>query len=84
MEIDYGELKNDTSLVSKSESLEAALVKIEEKISAICDFPSYENLSTEEKVKYDLFLSYSINSLFWILCRLQAIDPPMVSYYFSI
>lgn len=82
MEIDYGELKNDTNLVTKSENLQAALEKIDERISAVCDFPNYDNLSTEEKVKYDLFLSYSINSLFWILCKLQAIESPTVSIHF--
>lgn len=82
MEIDYGELETDTTLVTKSESLQAALEKIDEQITAVCDFPNYENLSTEEKVKFDLFLSYSINSLFWMLCKLQAIDSPTVNRKF--
>lgn len=78
-EMDFGELKNDKDFVAKATNLQNALNKIEERISAVCDFPNYDDLSTEEKVKYDLFLSYSINSLYWMLCKLQAIEPGMVS-----
>lgn len=77
--MDFGELKNDTDFVAKATNLQNALDRIEERISAVCDFPNYDDLSTEEKVKYDLFLSYSINSLYWMLCKLQAIEPGMVS-----
>lgn len=77
--MDFGELKNDKDFVTKATNLQNALDKIEERISAVCDFPNYDDLSTEEKVKYDLFLSYSINSLYWMLCKLQAIEPGMVS-----
>lgn len=72
--MNYGELKNDTDFVSKSNNLENYLEQIDLDIQATCDFPNYEDLSTEEKVKFDLFLSYSINSLYWMLCKLQAID----------
>lgn len=77
--MDFGELKNDKDFVAKATNLQNALDKIEERITAVCDFPNYDDLSTEEKVKYDLFLSYSINSLYWMLCKLQAIEPGMVS-----
>lgn len=76
--MDFGELKNDKDFVEKATNLQNALDKIEERITAVCDFPNYDDLSTEEKVKYDLFLSYSINSLYWMLCKLQAIEPGMV------
>lgn len=82
--MDFGELKNDTDFITKSNNLESVLDKIDERISSACDFPNYDDLSTEEKVKYDLFLSYSINSLYWMLCKLQAIDPNSVSNYFTV
>lgn len=81
--MDFGELKNDTDFVAKATNLQNALDKIEERISTVCDFPNYDDLSTEEKVKYDLFLSYSINSLYWMLCKLQAIEPGMVSVFWN-
>lgn len=57
-----------------------SLDAIDEQISAACDFPNYDDLSTEEKVKFDLYLSYSINSLYWMYCKLQAIDTNSVSF----
>lgn len=53
---------------------------IDEHITAACDFPNYDDLSTEEKVKFDLYLSYSINSLYWMYCKLQAIDTASVLF----
>ncbi|XP_055297529.1 nuclear nucleic acid-binding protein C1D-like [Sitodiplosis mosellana] len=72
--MDFGELRNDTDFITKSTNLEKSLDAIDEQISAACDFPNYDDLSTEDKVKYDLYLSYSINSLYWMYCKLQAID----------
>jgi len=56
------------------QNLSDSIDVISDHIKAACDFPNYEELATEDKVKFDLYLSYSINSLFWMLCKLQAID----------
>lgn len=77
--MDYGELKNDTDFINKSKNLDICLNKVDLDIQAACDFPNYENLSTEDKVKFDLFLLYSINSLYWMLCKLQAVDAGSVN-----
>lgn len=77
--MDFGELENDKAFVEKVESLSNSIDVISEQIKAACDFPNYEELPTEDKVKFDLYLSYSINSLFWMLCKLQAIDTNEVS-----
>lgn len=61
-------------------NLTDSLSNIEKSIDATVEFANYENLSTDEKVKYDLYLSYSINSLYWTYCKLQAIDPNNVSF----
>jgi len=34
----------------------------------------YEKFDVEDHVKYDLFLSYSLNSLFWFYPRTQGVD----------
>lgn len=36
---------------------------------------NYNELSTEEKIRYDLFLAYSVNSLLWMYLRMNGIDP---------
>lgn len=77
--MDFGELRNDEEFKGKVTSLTDALENINASIDSACNIPNYDDLTTEEKVKYDLFLSYSINSLFWTLCKLQAIDPATVS-----
>lgn len=77
--MNYGELKNDKDFVSKSTQLEKYLDQINLDIQATCDFPNYEDLGNEDKVKFDLYLSYSINSLYWMLCKLQATDAGAVS-----
>lgn len=77
--MDFGELENDKAFVDKVEKLSASIDIVSEQIKSACDFPNYEELATEDKVKFDLYLSYSINSLFWMLCKLQAIDTNEVS-----
>lgn len=77
--MDFGELKNDTDLISKVNNIQDTLTKIDSKIDVTVEFANYEDLSTEEKVKYDLYLSYSINSLYWTYCKLQGIDVNNVS-----
>lgn len=67
----------------KVANLSEALTNIESSVDATVEFANYENLSIDEKVKYDLYLSYSINSLYWTYCKLQAIDPNNVSIFLA-
>ncbi len=82
--MDFGELENDQAFVEKVSNLSNSIDIISEHIKAACDFPNYEELATEDKVKFDLYLSYSINSLFWMLCKLQAIDTNEVRGVFCV
>lgn len=77
--MDFGELKNDKDFVTKATNLQSSLEKIENQIDAALEFGNYEDLTTEDKVKYDLFLSYSINSLYFMYCKLQSIESGSVS-----
>lgn len=77
--MDFGELQNDEVFKARVNTLTAALEEIGRSVETACQMPNYEKLNTEEKVKFDMFLSYSINSLFWAFCKLQAIDPTSVS-----
>lgn len=72
--MDFGELSNDTELRTKVTNITDSLAQIESTIDATVEFANYEDLSTEEKVKYDLYLSYAVNSLYWTYCKLQGID----------
>lgn len=77
--MDFAELSNDTELRTKVTGITDALTKIDKTIDATVEFANYEDLSPEEKVKYDLYLSYSVNSLYWTFCKLQGIDVNNVS-----
>lgn len=77
--MNFGELENDKEFISKATNLSKAIDDVKKSIEEACNFSNYEELSKEDQIKFDLFLSYSINSLFWILCKLQCIDVTDVS-----
>lgn len=47
-------------------------------IKTCCESGEYPKLSIEEKVKYDLFLSYSLTSLYWVYLRTQGENPVQI------
>lgn len=77
--LDFGELQNDLDFVQKATNLDQALQDIETHMKSM-EKVNYEKLSLEDKVKYDLFRAYSINSLFWIYLKLEGVDPAQASY----
>lgn len=80
MEFDFGELKNDANFVSKVESVSEAIANIEKVIKDAAEVKT-EDLSTEEKVKHDIFLAYAVNSLYWMYLKLNGDNPNTVSRY---
>lgn len=76
--MDFGELKNDKDFIEKATNLNKALADIDEHMKKMNQI-SYESLGTEDKVKYDMFRCYAINSLFWMYLKLNNIDPAQVS-----
>ena len=81
--LNFNELSNDKDFVSRATNLEEALQSVEFDIRKLNQV-NYELLSTEDKIKFDLFRAYSINALFWIFLKLQGIDPSQVGYLFSL
>ncbi|XP_053980302.1 nuclear nucleic acid-binding protein C1D-like [Hylaeus volcanicus] len=75
MDADFEELSHDTELIAKVKQFRDATLKIEETIKLATDPDVYEKLSNADKVKHDLLISYSINSLFWMYLRAEGIDP---------
>lgn len=72
------------NLIKTSRKLEnffSAIQKIEDMLS-LANQINYEELSVEEKVKYDIFLSYSINSLYFMYLKINGEDPNNVSSKF--
>ncbi|XP_034245676.1 nuclear nucleic acid-binding protein C1D-like [Thrips palmi] len=71
----FGELANDEPFKSSIKKFHSSVDKIGESLQLCCGNDVYSNMSSEEKVEYDLFLSYSLNSLFWCYLRTQGVDP---------
>lgn len=81
MDLDFGELKNDADFITKVTNFSQSIDKIEESLNKIFTQPTnYGTLTKEEKVKHDIYLSYSINSLYWMYLKLQGQDPTQVIY----
>ena len=78
MNFDFGELKNDTNFTSKVQGAAEAVAKIEKHIKDSSEV-KLEELSTEERVKHDLFLIYAVNSLYWMYLKMNGDNPSSVS-----
>lgn len=77
---DYAELRNDEKFINCVENFDNSLNNIESSLLTAVAFKDYEELSTEEKVKLDNYLAYSINSLYWMYIKLNGQDPNEVGY----
>ncbi|CAO1378494.1 unnamed protein product [Diamesa tonsa] len=75
MDIDFGELKNDLSFVNKVTTATEAIAKIEKSIIEACQITNFDELSADDKAKYDLYLIYATNSLYWMYLKLNGNDP---------
>ena len=73
--MDFGELAADNDFTARVKNFHESVDKIGEYVKSACENDVYDKLSLDDKVKYDLFLSYSLNSLFWLYLRTQGEDP---------
>ncbi|KAI9590069.1 uncharacterized protein LOC119644580 [Glossina fuscipes] len=71
---DYCELDNDKKLIKIVENFDKSLDEIEKSLLAAVQFENYEHLATEDKVKFDNYVVYCTNSLFWMHVKLQGED----------
>lgn len=70
-----GELGKDEAFKSSVNKFHASVDNIGDALQLCCGNDVYETLSPEDKVEYDLFIAYSLNSLFWSFLRTQGTDP---------
>ncbi|KAG5684667.1 hypothetical protein PVAND_013885 [Polypedilum vanderplanki] len=73
MNYDFGELKSDTNLVTKVQTSSAAIEKVQKMIDEALQMKT-EDMSVEEKVKFDLFLVYAVNSLYFMYLKVNGSD----------
>lgn len=70
MNFDFGELKNDTGFVSKLQASHEIINRIETTLQKAMEINT-DNLSKEEKVNLDIFLTYAVNSLYFMYLRVN-------------
>jgi exosome complex protein LRP1 len=73
--MDFGELSTDADFTSKIKNFHDSVNRIGELLQTACEKDVYEKLDIDDRIKYDLLLSYSLNSLFWLYLRTQGVDP---------
>lgn len=78
MDFDFGELKNDSNFTSKVQASNKAVSRIEKFIKDSAEM-KIDELSPEDRVKYDLFLIYAVNSLYWMYLKIDGDNPNAVS-----
>lgn len=75
MDPDFEELSHDTAIIARLQQFSHAAFKVQDVVETFSDPSLYEKLSNVNKIKYNLLLSYSFNSLFWMYLRAKGIDP---------
>lgn len=73
--MDFGDLKDDLNIQSKITSLHNSIQKIDNILSLLNDPKIKDQLTLKEKTDYDLFMAYTLNTLYWIYLRTKGIDP---------
>lgn len=73
--MDLGELSTDADFTSRIKNFHNSVNRIGELLQTVCEKEVYEKLDIDDRIKYDLLLSYSLNSLFWLYLRTQGVDP---------
>lgn len=75
MDIDFEELSHDVDIIARIKQFREATTRIGDVINRATDPALYDKLSTPDKIKYNLLMSYSLNSMFWMYLRTEGIDP---------
>lgn len=73
--MDFEDLNDDVQIKEKITQVHDSVNKIKQILNLAYKSNVQEQLNTMDKVNYDLFLSYTLNTLYWIYLRTKGIDP---------
>lgn len=68
------ELLNDEELIKNIQNLDSSIMDIEALLESRISV-DYTSLSVEDKIKHDLLIAFTLNSLYWMYLRLDGADP---------
>lgn len=71
MNADFEELSHDTNVIAKLQQFHEAAFKIQDMVELVNNPELFDKLSNTDKIKYNLLLSYSLNSIFWMYLRAE-------------
>lgn len=75
--MDFGDLKEDEDIKEKITNFHTSIDKIEKLLENALnpDYIARDKLNTKEKVDYDIFMAYTLNTLYWLYLRTKGLDP---------
>lgn len=74
--LEYGELANDQDFVNKCEDLKENLMELQKVLDKLVPLRAhYDKMSVPAQIELDIFLAFTLNSLYWVQLRLQGVDP---------
>jgi exosome complex protein LRP1 len=73
--MEVGELSADADFTSRIKNFHDSVNRIADLLQTACENDIYEKLDIDDRIKYDLLMSYSLNSLFWLYLRTQGVEP---------
>lgn len=71
MDANFDELSHDANIIARLKQLSEAAFKIQDTVELVSDPSLFNKLSNADKIRYNLLLSYSLNSLFWMYLRAE-------------
>lgn len=69
------DLTDEKYIQDKLANFSSSIGKIEEIIEKVINVDFYDKLEIKEKVDYDIFMTYTLNTLYWLYLRAKGIDP---------
>ena len=74
MDFDFKELASDETLVKNMTDFAKAVEQIEQTFKYADEPGFYDKLSRDQKIQFDLLMSFSLNSLFWMNLKLAGFN----------
>lgn len=76
--MNFGELKNDVNFVSRMQAFDESLAAIRDQLERGLAKDTSQ-MTKEDKIKHDLFIIYSLNTLYLLYAKINGADVQKVS-----
>lgn len=71
--MDFGELKHDANFVTRVTDFDQSLEEIQEQVNRALEM-DVTKLSKEDRIKHELFLCYSTNTLYYLYLKINGVN----------